>query len=224
MAAGETRRYDRPVSRPLAPSAGLALLAALLGVVSACTDIGSIGAGSGRLCGGPVVGTSDAAFIRRGFCESVTLELAFRPLVPEHCRGLPLGDTTFEALLTTSDGAFECAPVRIVGPVEQDLLGRYDFPGETRLENKIYSVRRTRGPGDGSVRLCSELAPEQFDAEAACGQDATLFVSFLDGGGVEARLLGGAGSSSTGERCGAATADYSTGRDLFGLFRLSCTQ
>ena len=224
VAAGQARRYARPVSRPFARLADLALLAALVGVVSSCTDIGSIGAGSGRLCGGPVVGTSDATFIRRGFCETVTLELAFRPLVPEHCRGLPLGDTTFEALLTTSDGAFECAPVRIIGPVEQELLGRYDFPGDSRLENKIYTVRRTRGPEDGAVRACSVLGPEQFDTEAPCGQDATLFVSFLDGGGVEARLLAGAGNSSTGERCGAATADYSTGRDLFGLFRLACTQ
>ena len=199
------------------------LCGALVAPLAGCTSLDAIGAGSGRVCRGAVVGTSDAAFIRRGFCESVTLELAFRPFVPERCRGLPLGDSTFEALLSTSDGAFDCAPVRIVGPVEHDLLGCFDFPGEQRLENKLYAVRRTRGPEDGSVRVCAESGPERFDAEAPCGQDATLYVSFLESGGLEARVLAGAGSSSTGERCGGDTPAYSTGRDLFGVFRLECS-
>lgn len=197
----------------------------LAAMASGCTDLESIGPGSGRVCSGSVIGTSDAAFIRRGFCENVTATLAFRPNVPPECRALALGDTTFEALLTTSDHAFFCAPVRIVGPIEQDLLGRYDFPGDRRLENKIYTVRRTNGPEDGSVRMCA--GPELYDPEATCGQDATIFVSFLDGGGVEVRLLAGAGGSSTGERCADVPLPafpYSTGRDLYGLFRLTCTQ
>ena len=221
MAGSITRRYAPRVSSLARSLVVLPLFALTLGW-SGCTDLEAVGAGSGRLCSGPVIGTSDAAFIRRGFCESVTLELAFRPLVPEHCRGLALGDATIEALLTTSDGAFDCAPVRIVGPIEQDLLGRYDFPGDRRLDNKIYTVRRTRGPGDGSIRECNLLTPERFDPEAPCGQDATLFVSFLDAGGIEVRVLAGAGGSSTGERCGAVEPAYSTGRDLFGVFRLEC--
>jgi hypothetical protein len=212
------------VSRLAPRLVALALGLALAAPMSSCTDMASIGPGSGRLCTGPVIGTSDAAFIRRGFCESVTLELAFRPLMPEHCRSLPLGDATYEALLSTSDGAFECTPVHIVGPIEQDLLGRYDFPGDTRVENKIYSARRTRGPDDGSIHVCTALTPEQFDSREPCGQDATLFLSFLDAGGVEVRVLAGAGDSSAGERCADATPLYSAGRDLFGVFRLSCTQ
>lgn len=225
LAATRTRRYAGRVSRRAPWLLVLATATAITATASACTNVGSIGAGSGRVCQGPVIGTSDAAFIRRGFCESVTLELVFRPVMPAHCRGLGLETASpYEALLTTSDHAFECAPVHIVGPVEQDLLGRYDFPGDTHLENKIYTVRRTRGPDDGSVHVCSALSPEQFDPASACGQDATLFVSFVDTGGVEVRILAGAGDSSTGERCSATTPDYSTGRDLFGVFRLTCTQ
>ena len=221
MVTSIARRYAGRVRRST-PALLALLIAAMSALASGCTDLDAIGPGSGRLCTGPVVGTSDAAFIRRGFCESVTLELAFRPLVPEHCRSFAFGDATFEALLTTSDGAFDCAPVRIVGPIEQDLLGRYDFPGDRRLENKLYTVRRTRGPQDGSVRECSETAPERFDPEAPCGQDATLFVSFLDAGGIEVRLLAGAGNSTRGESCGDVTPRFSNGRDLFGLFRLAC--
>jgi hypothetical protein len=211
-------RVSRAVSLTVAAFCGW-LVAPLAG----CTSLDAIGPGSGRVCRGAVIGTSDAAFIRRGFCESVTLELAFRPFIPERCRSLPLGDATFEALLTTSDGAFDCAPVRIVGPLEHDLLGRFDFPGEQRLDNKLYAVRRTRGPEDGSVRVCAEGDAERFDADAPCGQDATLYVSFLESGGLEARVLAGAGSSSTGERCGGDAPAHSTGRDLFGVFRLECS-
>jgi hypothetical protein len=187
-----------------------------------CTDLASVGAGSGRICSGSILGISGITFIRRGFCENTFAELAFRPAVPERCAGLPLG-TRWDALLTTSDGAFECAPVRAIAPVEHDQLGRLDFPGGRRLDNRVYTVRRTRGPDDGSVRDCASIGPgAAYDPEAACGQDAVAIVSFVDDGRVELRVLAGAGSSNAGERCTGPEPGHSTGRDLFGVFSMSC--
>jgi hypothetical protein len=205
--------------------AGVAPLGAALAVslaLAGCTDLASVGGGSGRTCSGSILGISDITFIRRGFCENTFAELTFRPKVPVHCEGLPIG-TRWDALLTTSDGAFVCAPLRVIPPIEHDQLGRLDFPGGRRLDNRVYSVRRTRGPEDGSVRDCATLGPGAvYDPEAPCGQDALAIVSFVDDGRVELRVLAGAGTSNAGARCVGPSAGYSTGRDLFGVFSMSC--
>ena len=119
-------------------------------------------------------------------------------------------------MVSTDDGirpdgeqAFHCALATLVGPLEQDLLANYTFPGGGRIDNLIYTIERT-------------------DVEPMCGgantrQNAVLFMSLLQNGSVEVRMLGGNGTgddSTQDASCSDRTAPVS--HDLYGFFSLSC--
>lgn len=180
-------------------------------VLAGCRDASAFGPGSGRRCAGSVIG-SDVSFIRRGFCSGTSIRLSFKPTVLEGCEA---PDGSWEAMLSTTDGvrtdgeqAFRCAALRAISPLEHDALAGYQFSGGGRIENYIYSVART-------------------DVEPICdGRDVTqhavAFVSVLENGAVEVRLLAGSGSGEdSGDGCGTASEPVS--RDLFGLFALDCS-
>lgn len=187
----------------------LLLLAAVS--VAGCRDASSFGPGSGRRCEGGVVG-SDVSFIRRGFCSGTTLAMSFKPFVLDGC---PEPTGNWDAMISSNDGIhpqeaqpFRCAPLRVVSPLEHDALSSYQFAGGGRVENYIYTVART-------------------DSEPMCGgrdvtQHAVAFVSVLESGAVEVRLLAGDGTGPA-EDDGCSPASQPISRDLFGLFSLDCS-
>jgi hypothetical protein len=133
---------------------------------------------------GVVVGDTADSFIRRGFPTGTTLDLSFDPSMAQS----PTAGT-----LTTSspDGTvyFDATPLSVIESLEHDLLSQYDFPGTGRVRNYLYDARPTSGP--------------------LAGRDAMVFVSLMDDGTIEVRIVAGTGDATRG--------------DVFGLFRLTRT-
>lgn len=200
-------------------SACLAL--ALMG----CHDAADLGATSGRVCQGGVIG-SDVSFIRRGFCPGSTLEIAFSPTVPAEWNCPPITGP-FDALLNTHDGvhssatdAFHCAPLRAIAPLEHDSLSSFTFPGGDRVLNTVYAVSRTDLPTacEGASTMCTDVPASCFASSP--GQDAFAFVSLMEDGTVEVRILSGNGTDD--DEAGCANPDVAVSRNLFGVFALTC--
>ncbi|MBK8172060.1 MAG: hypothetical protein IPK60_17185 [Sandaracinaceae bacterium] len=195
-------------------------------LLAACHTAADLGASSGRLCSGGVIG-SDVSFIRRGFCPGSTLEIAFAPNIPAAWNCPPISGL-FDAVISTHDGtarpaesqAFHCAPLRVVAPLEHDSLSSFTFPGGNRVQSTIYSVSRTDLPNECSdaPAMCSSVPTSCF--QSSPGQDAFAFVSLMEDGIVEVRLLSGNGTDSDESGCGDISRPISP--HLFGVFSLTC--
>lgn len=184
----------------------IALASLWLAVLTgACDDLKSFRTSSDEVFVGSVVGNQapdagDAVrpFILIGFEARTTMELTFDPeivgsgespgrMTTYVCEGALDGPCPVR--LRTPGPIDDAALVPIVG-LQHDALSGYDFPGASRLRNYMFHVRMTRNGGRDA---------------------ATVFISLMESGRVEARLIA-PGSGGDG------------GDGMFGVFRLNRTQ
>lgn len=162
----------------------IALVAlAALGSV-ACDSYDRFRTGPDRTFRGPVLGEGEESFIRRGFAAGTTLELSFDPAA--------IGRPEVGTITTTApDGAtlFAATPLESIAPLSHDLLSELSFPGAGRIETMLLLARPAAGP--------------------LAGREVMVFLSLLDTGDVEVRLIAGTGDEANG--------------DVFGVFRLEPT-
>jgi hypothetical protein len=170
---------------PLRP--GLALpfatlaLAGLLATAPGCQSYDRFRTGPERVFRGTVLGEGDSSFIRRGFAAGTTLDLQIDPDALERPEVGRITTTAPDGTRLLEDVALES-----ITPLAHDLLSEYQFPGAGRLENFLYLARPAAGP--------------------LAGREVMVFLSLLDTGEIEVRLVAGVGDESRG--------------DVFGVFRL----
>jgi hypothetical protein len=162
------------------------LLVGLAGgsLASGCDSYDRFRTGTTRVFRGAVLGEGEASFIRRGFAAGTTLELQFDPDAVERPE---------VGILTTvaPDGTrlLDAVLLESIAPLAHDLLAEYQFPGAGRLENFLFLARPETGP--------------------LAGREVMVFLSLLDTGDVEVRVIAGTGDEAAG--------------DVFGVFRLRPT-
>lgn len=166
---------------------------------TSCTDLGEFATSPGREYRGTIVGTeadgvcppgTPCSFIRRGFPAGVELSMTFDPTEAGTDPGTLT--TTGETCGATFDGT----PLLPITPLAHDALSQYDFPGGGRLRNYMFVARPTTG--------------------ALAGRDAMVFVSLLQGGGIDVRILAGPGQTDCApDDCAAFAAGTC---DFFGVF------
>lgn len=142
----------------------LVIVAACLG---GCSDLESY---EGDYSG-PVVGADGESFIRRGFPAGAVLDITgFDPPPSDGSIG------TISAREPGDTGAtLFRAELERIAPLAHDQLSGYDFPGGNRVRNYIFVVRPTEGTG------------------LLVGREAFVFVSLLDDGVIEVRVISGTG-------------------------------
>jgi hypothetical protein len=198
----------RRVTR-LAVAAGAALLA------SGCNDLAEFRTGPGVAYVGEIDGSDSAqskpSFIREGFASHTQMSLTFDPEVAAlyvadaGAHGLASPGTVDTYVCRTVDARcndrdrppaeFERAPLELIPKLTHDALSQYDFPGGGRLRNYMFFAR-TRASDDMPSRA------------------ATVFISLMDDGRVEARVIAPSVVSDAGETLAPA---------LFGVFVLERT-
>lgn len=130
---------------------------------------------------GTITGNDSDSFIRRGFPPGTTLDLTFDP---DMTQGPVPG--AISAIAPDGTAYFAATELRVIESLEHDPLSQYDFPGTGRTRNYIYDARPDAGP--------------------LAGRDVMAFVSLMDDGSIEVRLVSGTGDEARG--------------DVFGLFHL----
>jgi len=167
------------VNPPLA--AALVSLAALV-LASGCDSYDRFRTGPDRgVFRGTVLGEGESSFIRRGFASGTILELSFDPAAIERPQ---VG--TITTLAPDGSRIFDAVALESITPLSHDLLSELTFPGAGRLETFLLLAR----PGSGPL----------------AGREVMVFLSLLDTGDVEVRVIAGTGDESRG--------------DVFGVFRL----
>lgn len=134
---------------------------------------------------GVVLGEAEASFIRRGFPAGTTLELSFDPDAVQR----PVAG---EITVTAPNGTrfFDAVALETIAPLAHDLLSELTFPGAGRLATFLLLARPNAGP--------------------LAGREAVVFLSLLDTGEVEVRIIAGTGDEARG--------------DVFGVFPLRLTR
>ncbi len=165
-----------------------------------CTDLSNFSTEPGQRFTGVVVGSDDVtcadeascSSIRRGFSSGTRLSMSFDPGTLDTSPGEL--STTGEACGASLDGT----PLVAISALAHDSLALYDFPGEGHVENRIYALRPETGP--------------------LAGRDMMAFISLIEGGRVEVRLIAGSGR----DPCGPSDCDrYARHEcDYFGVFKL----
>ena len=166
----------------------LVLLASLPG---GCNDLDTFRTGPETVFRGPIAGSEISAdggdpntsFIRSGFASYTQMELRFDP---DRVATEPRAITTFDTL-AGQPGRFRRTALQPIEPLTHDPLTKYDFPGGGRLINYIFGARIADEP-----------------------RSALVFVSLMDDGDIEVRVIAP----------NAVTGDGETLEDLFGVFRL----
>ncbi|MBX7193837.1 MAG: hypothetical protein K1X94_17425 [Sandaracinaceae bacterium] len=169
-------------TRLVALACGLVLGAAVLLGASGCDSYDRFRTGPERTFRGAVLGEGEGSFIRRGFAAGTTLELSFDPSA--------IGRPEVGTITTLApDGAvlFDATPLESIAPLSHDLLSELTFPGAGRLETFLLLAHPTSG--------------------ALAGREVMVFLSLLDTGEIEIRVIAGTGDEARG--------------DVFGVFRLS---
>lgn len=165
--------------RALAPS----LLVVAL-TLAACDDLSRFRTDGASVYRGEVAGEEGISFLRRGFSPDTVLELELDPTRPDVPQP---GSLTSSVDPASGERVFDATPLRSIAPLQHDVLSEYDFPGGGRVRNYLYLARPDSGP--------------------LAGRDAMIFISLLDDGGVEVRVIAGEGIEENG--------------DHFGLFRMA---
>lgn len=155
----------------------LLLVVLLLG----CEDFARFRSDGSHVFRGDVVGSAEDSFIRRGFAPETTLELEFDP---DAAAGPMAGSITTVSPDGTSH--FDHTQLMAIESLQHDLLSQYDFPGTGRTRNYILAASPLDGP--------------------LAGRDAMVFISLIENGSIEVRIIVGSGDESHG--------------DVFGLFRV----
>lgn len=137
----------------------------------------------GSFSGQVVGGPRDQSFIRRGFPPDARLVLDFHP-----------GAAATQPGTITTEGTdlFDHAALQPIAPLAHDLLSQYDFP---------------------EGRVASFIFTSLIDGGEFRGQWATVFVSLLQDGAIEVRVL-------YGRLSGSDTGQGETPPGFFGLFQL----
>jgi hypothetical protein len=153
----------------------------LLAVLAGCEDFARYRSDGAHVFRGEVVGSAEDSFIRRGFAPGTTLELEFDP---DAAAGNMAGSIT----TLSPDGTthFDHTELMAIESLQHDLLSQYDFPGSGRTRNYILAA----GPDSGPL----------------AGRDAMVFLSLIENGTIEVRIIVGSGDEANG--------------DVFGLFRV----
>jgi len=169
-------------------------------VATGCTGLDGFRADASRPFVGSVLGGEDAtcstgascSFIRRGFSSGTTLSMTYDPALATTTPG------TMTTLGETCGQTLDHTPLMAIVPLAHDSLSQYDFPGEGRIENEMFSLQPTSGP--------------------LAGRDMMAFVSLLHGSRVEVRLISGSGR----EPCGPDECDRFARHecDYFGVFNM----
>ena len=170
-----------------------------------CEDLGEFKTGPEQVFRGEVIGSdsvdSNESFIRRGLASHTVLELRFNPAasgvpVPQdagpepqrrpvpgmlHSYVCPAGKSTCDPS-ERSPGVFDHAPLVAIDGLAHDTLSQYTFPGGGRLRNYMFSVHFTSQTDDGPVP-----------------RDAMIFVSLMQTGRVEVRVIAPSVLDSEGE-------------------------
>lgn len=166
----------------MSPSRMVALaIACCVLLVGGCESYDRFETGPGRVFRGVVLGEGEESFIRRGFAAATTLDLTFDPAA--------IGRPEVGAITTTApDGArlFDAVPLESIAPLSHDLLSELTFPGAGRIETFLLLARPSAGP--------------------LAGREVMVFLSLLDTGEIEVRVIAGTGDEARG--------------DVFGVFRL----
>ena len=160
----------------------IAIVGAMVLCALGCETLDRFATDGSTVFHGSVVGDTADSFIRRGFPTGTTLDLEFDPSMAQD-------PTDLRRITTTSpDGTeyFTRTPLGVIESLEHDLLSQYDFPGTGRVRNYIYDARPTSG--------------------ALAGRDVMVFISLMDDGTIEVRVVSGTGDESRG--------------DVFGIFQL----
>ncbi len=144
-----------------------------LAALPACDDVGRLRTTDETVYRGDVVGDEADSFIRRGFAPGTELELEFDPSVPDR-RSPGVVTTTPDPV--TAERVFDATPLEAIPPLQHDLLSEYSFPGSGRIRNYLYVARPSAGP--------------------LAGRDAMVFLSLLDSGGIELRVIAGSGETA----------------------------
>jgi len=160
----------------------LALTLCLLSLASGCESLDRFRTDPHAVFHGTVTGDTTDSFIRRGFPPGTTLDLEFDPTMAQ---GPSAG--TITTLSPDGTAYFDRTELRVIESLEHDLLSQYDFPGAGRIRNYAYVAR----PETGSL----------------AGRDVMVFLSLMQDGTVEVRVIAGTGDESRG--------------DVFGLFRVA---
>jgi len=187
-------------------------------LLTGCDDLSRFRTGEGDVFRGEVIGSDEGggqdSFIRRGFASHTVLELAFDPFaqagVPQEDDLLPrtvvAGSVdTYVCSSSVSDcdassrapGPFSAAPLVALEVLSHDALSEYSFPGSGRLRNYMFGVHFDSALNGTTV-----------------GRDAMLFVSLMDSGKVEVRVV----APSVVSQAGDTEQQWPA---LFGLFVLS---
>lgn len=147
-----------------------ALLACVLG---GCSDLDEYRTDSGEVFRGVVIGTDDdpgavhpSSFIRRGFAAGTVLELSFDP---DNAARVDPAPGVLTTIGPTGERALDATRLEPIAPLTHDQLSNYDFPGGGRVRNFVFWARPLAGP--------------------LAGRDATVFLSLMEDGSIEARIM-----------------------------------
>lgn len=168
------------------------LLVALCLLGSGCDDLDEFkatGGPDGVFRGVVIGGDSDlpggGSFIRRGFPPGTELRLTFDPALANPGRVMtspPSPGTLTTNDVCMSEPSFHLTPLEPIVPLSNDLLSQYEFPGGGRVRNYLFAAHARSG--------------------CLAGRDAMVFLSLMDDGGIEARIVVGAGGDTPNERFG----------------------
>lgn len=175
------------------PPKSLARALTLSLALFACVDLREFKTQGREIYRGEVVG-SDAdpnmeSFVRKGFASHTVLELTFDPSATDVVSPNQPGDTPRSSPGTVNTyvcpfgaarcdqeqrtpGPFQNAPLISIDGLVHDPLSQYTFPGGGRLRNYIFGVR-----------FLSEVN------ERSTGRDAMVFVSLMESGQIEVRVM-----------------------------------
>lgn len=159
-------------------------------IAGGCDELGEFRTDQGEVFHGQVIGgenvddPSQPSFIRSGFLATTVLDLTFDPgrAAPDEGKGVSPGTiTTYvcegddESACGASDkvrGHFDAAPLERIPELSHDALGFYELPGGGRLRSYLFGARFTSGEGLFAVQ-----------------RHAMVFLSLLESGRVEVRIL-----------------------------------
>jgi hypothetical protein len=179
---------------------------------SGCDALSEFDTGDDAIYRGEVIGSDSedgqSSFIRQGFPSHTRMDMTFEPTKASAYAdpGEPLEPAgTIDTYVCGVDhspcpadarmpGSFRGAALELIPNLTHDALSEYDFPGGGRLRSYIFVSR---------FELADELASRQGAA--------MVFVSLMDNGGVELRVISPAELAADGSVASSG---------LFGVFVL----
>jgi hypothetical protein len=166
---------------------------------SGCDALSEFGTGDDSIYRGDVIGSDSedgqSSFIRQGFPSHTRMDMTFDPTRASAYAdpGEPLEPagtiTTYVCAVDDSPcpdaertlGSFRGSALELIPNLTHDALSEYEFPGGGRLRSYIFVSR---------FQLADELASRQGAA--------MVFVSLMDNGGMELRVISPAELASDG--------------------------